>query len=526
MTHPFKGTLQLIMDTQSIKLLITDDSSWWSDHLDSVFEPGQYELMLAETGEEALDTYTAFEPDIIILDLNLPDMPGTDVIRHIREDVQDSDAYIITLTPEDHLETKTRALNLGANDYLLKNFNLEEFRARINVARRQVGLNKQLRDAFDRIASEIDTVASLQNKLLPKECLWMQHASIQSVYHLSGRASGDYYDFFPLNDSTIRAVVADVSGHGARAAFLMAIVRALIKTTQGFYLDLTQTLNLVNRQLIEIIGDEIDFITLFAADVDTKNNTLTYINAGHCPGILSKTFADTDLLEPTCPVLGFFDLDFSPKQVDISDRCGLFLFTDGFYEWEVAPGQFYGLDNFLSLVRECMCKVDFNLQEMEQTMIQGLDVQPAFRDDRTALWIKWGHPAMRVFRNQANPEGVGKVIKMATSFLQSQLEDLELINDLKLALTEACSNVALHAYPEKSKGDVEVQIVLDPNRFIRITILDWGRPFQGPDPDNLSMHPEEESGRGLYIISQLVDSYDYRNDDDKNILTLEKIFEE
>ena len=514
------------MDNQIIKLLITDNSSWWEENLGTIFEPGQFQLLTAETGEEALDLYTGHEPDIIILDLNLPDMSGSEIITYVRDQAHDSDAYIITLTPEDHLQARTKALNIGANDYLLKTFNLEEFRARMNVAKRQVLLNKQLRHAFERIASEIDTVASLQNKLLPKECLWMQNASIQSVYHLSGRASGDYYDFFPLDDSTIRAVIADVSGHGARAAFLMAIVRALIKTTQRFYLDLTQTLELVNKQLIEIIGDESDFITLFAADVDTKNNTLTYINAGHCPGILSKTFADTDLLEPTSTILGFFDLDFSPRQVDISDRCGLFLFTDGFYEWEVSPGQFYGLDNFLSLVKECMCKEEFNLQDMEQTMIQGLDFKPAFRDDRTALWIKWGHPARRVFRNRADPEGVGKVIKLATAFLQSQLSDLELINDLKLALTEACSNVALHAYSGLDKGEVEVQIVLDPMRFIRITIIDWGRSFPGPDLENLDMHPEEESGRGLFIISQLVDNYDYRNAEDKNILTLEKIFEE
>jgi len=512
------------MDSPSTKILITDGSHWWRDNLDAVFEPGEYELMTAETGEETLDTYTMFEPDIVVLDFNLPDMDANEVIRHIREAT--ADTYIITLTPVDHLQTKTQTLNLGANDYLLQNFNFEEFKARINVARRQVGLNKQLREAFERIAGEIDTLASLQNKLLPKECLWMQHATIQSVYHLSGRASGDYYDFFALNDSTIRAVIADVSGHGARAAFLMAMVRALIKTTQKFYLDLPQTLDLVNKQLIEIIGDENDFVTLFAADVDTKNNTLTYINAGHCPGVLSKTFAETDLLEPTCTILGFFDLDFSPKQVDISDRCGLFLFTDGFYEWELAPGQFFGLENFLSLVKECMCQEDFTLQEMEQTMIQGLDFTPAFRDDRTALWIKWGHPAMRVFRNRADTEGVGEIVRLATEFLQSQLSDTDLINDLKLALTEACSNVALHAYADLDAGDVEVQIVLDPRRFIRITILDWGHPFPGPDLDNLAMHPEQESGRGVYIISQLVDSYDYRNAEEKNILTLEKIFEE
>jgi sigma-B regulation protein RsbU (phosphoserine phosphatase) len=215
---------------------------------------------------------------------------------------------------------------------------------------------------------------------------------VQAVYHPSGRASGDYYDFFPIDDHVLRAVIADVSGHGARAAFLMAIVRALIRTTESYYLSLADALGLVNQQLCDIIGNERDFVTLFAADVDIKNKVLSYINAGQSPGVLIDSGQSNDILEPTSTVLGFFDLDFSTREIDISEKTGLFLFTDGYYEWEIIPNEQYGLENFLDLISGLLKQGDFNIEELEQELMRDKEFKPSFRDDRSAVWIRWDAP--------------------------------------------------------------------------------------------------------------------------------------
>ena len=377
------------MDNSDIKILIIDDSPIWRESLNTIFQGQNYKLQMAEDGEQALRQYAQFRPEILILDLNLPSCDGTDLIKYIRNQVNDNDLYIISLTSVADVETKTQALNLGSNDFLVKTFDHEELKARINVAKRQIRLNKQLRAAFDRIAQEFDTVASLQDKLIPKSCYYTQDLSIQSAYYPSGRASGDYYDFFSVHENVLRVVIADVSGHGARAAFLMGIVRALARTTESHYLDLAQTLQLINKQLTDILGHEMDFVTMFAADIDHANKVITYINAGHCPGLMVSQNRHADHLDPTNTILGFFDLDFQPVTLDISDCCGLFLFTDGYYEWMLSPHQRFGLHNFLNLAENLLCETNFTMEKLEARMVEGLEGRPSFPDDRSALWIHW-----------------------------------------------------------------------------------------------------------------------------------------
>lgn len=378
------------MQDTGIKILITDDSPSWREDLNNILHQESYQLFLAENGEQAVHSYLMHKPEIILLDLNLPGINGLEVIDYIRNQANDSDIYIISITSEDDPDKKSQALNLGANDFLLKPFAAEELIAKLNVAKRQLRLNRQLRQAYQRIAKEIDTVAYLQVKLLPKECVSRKDISVQTMYRPSGRASGDYYDFFPIDQDTLRVVIADVSGHGARAAFLMAMVRALIRSSESHFFNLAQTLHMVNKQLCELIGNEPDFVTLFAADVNIKAGRLTYINAGHCPGILSTSAQDCQLLEPTTTILGFFNLDFQPRQLEITNNNALLLFTDGFYEWDVAPGIQYGLENFVSLASDFICRTDFNLPELEKHMMQDMDFRPSFRDDRSALLIRWG----------------------------------------------------------------------------------------------------------------------------------------
>jgi two-component system KDP operon response regulator KdpE len=89
----------------------------------------------AETGQEALDLYASFRPDVIVLDLSLPDFDGLQVIERVRER---SSTPIIILSVRGGERDKVSALDLGADDYLTKPFSVNELLARIRVALRHV----------------------------------------------------------------------------------------------------------------------------------------------------------------------------------------------------------------------------------------------------------------------------------------------------------------------------------------------------------------------------------------------------
>src|SRR5687767_5238842 len=92
-----------------------------------------YHLMEAETGQEALKIAAQQPPDVIILDLGLPDVDGQEVLRRLREWLQ---APIIVLSARDQEQQKITALDHGADDYLTKPFSSGELLARLRVAMR------------------------------------------------------------------------------------------------------------------------------------------------------------------------------------------------------------------------------------------------------------------------------------------------------------------------------------------------------------------------------------------------------
>jgi len=371
----------------SSSILIVDDSRSVRNALASLLRKS-HAIEQAENGEQALASYARNRPDIILLVLNMPGMNGLEVLRTIREGFGDDETYILILTADDSSGTKTRGLSLGANDFLSKPFDIAELRARVGVAERQRKLTRQLVDYARRIQNAIDLVASLQSKLLPTATPYQQGIHIESLYEPSGEASGDYYDFFPVQEGRkIRTVVADVSGHGARAAFIMSIVRTVFRITQSRYMPLDETVALLENHLMDAIGDEEDFVTVFTADVDFTDERLDYINAGHCPGILRQPSQEPQLLTGSMPLLGFLKAPVKMRSIPFTKGSGLLLFTDGFYDWKKQDGTLFSLEDFIAAATGCLGRDEHVLKKITTTLEEAGGGMPAYRDDLTALWI-------------------------------------------------------------------------------------------------------------------------------------------
>ena len=114
-------------------ILIVDDEPQILRALKTILAANHFRVQAAATGEQALALAAAQEPDIIILDLTLPDMDGTQVCEQIREW---SVVPIIVLSVRDSEKDKVSALDKGADEYLTKPFGIEELMARIRVALR------------------------------------------------------------------------------------------------------------------------------------------------------------------------------------------------------------------------------------------------------------------------------------------------------------------------------------------------------------------------------------------------------
>ena len=115
------------------KILVIDDEKSMRKLLDISLTTEGYQVELAKTAKEGLTQSADFRPDIIILDLGLPDMTGLEVMKKIRAR---SSTPVIVLTVKDSDLDKVALLDAGADDYLTKPFNVSELSARIRVALR------------------------------------------------------------------------------------------------------------------------------------------------------------------------------------------------------------------------------------------------------------------------------------------------------------------------------------------------------------------------------------------------------
>lgn len=119
--------------TAKPKILVIDDESQILRALNTILGQQNYQITTAKTGEEGLAFATAIQPDVVILDLGLPDINGAEVCRQLRHW---ADFPIIVLSAHDNEQEKVAALDAGADDYLTKPFGVDELLARIRVALR------------------------------------------------------------------------------------------------------------------------------------------------------------------------------------------------------------------------------------------------------------------------------------------------------------------------------------------------------------------------------------------------------
>lgn len=127
------------MNQTVVRILVVDDERAIRRYLRAMLRSQGYEVLEAGSAAEALRVITADHPDLVILDLGLPDQDGTEVTRQVREW---SPVPILILSVREHEREKVKALDAGADDYLTKPFSSGELLARLRVALRRIAVRE------------------------------------------------------------------------------------------------------------------------------------------------------------------------------------------------------------------------------------------------------------------------------------------------------------------------------------------------------------------------------------------------
>ena len=120
------------------RILVVEDDKRISSFFKTVLESNRYDVIMASTGSEAYSLITSQCPDLVILDLGLPDMDGMNILRSVREW---SSMPVIVVSARTHEKDKVEALDLGADDYVTKPFGMMELISRIKAVLRRSSKN-------------------------------------------------------------------------------------------------------------------------------------------------------------------------------------------------------------------------------------------------------------------------------------------------------------------------------------------------------------------------------------------------
>ena len=224
----------------------------------------------------------------------------------------------------------------------------------------------------ERVKRELEMAAEMQAILLPSELPKNEDYDVSAVYRAHQQVGGDYYDFIPINDHEVVFCMADVSGKGVSAAFLMANFQAYLRAIFTYRKnDLEEIVRELNTQVMNTAMGE-KYITLFIGVYNKQTRLLQYINCGHNPPVLADKNGYTQLLKLGTIGLGMFDElpKMAKGQLVIEKGSTVVCYTDGLVEMEDERCEQYSLERLEQLI---LAFPDSRASEINDVILQSIN---------------------------------------------------------------------------------------------------------------------------------------------------------
>ena len=246
-----------------------------------------YLLSVATSGADALEiTRSQDRPDLVLLDIMMPEMDGYEVCRRLKADPRTQDVPVIFVTAMSEVDDETKGFALGAVDYITKPIRPPIVRARL-AAHLELALARKTLAAQNQVLRDsLAMAAHVQRSLLPKTRPSLPGLEVAGRMIPCDDVGGDYLDFLTAEEFAGRGfgiAVGDVSGHGPAAALLMTAARACLRMRAARPGSLGEVVTDMNRYLVTDLGDIGRFMTFYLLEI--RSDMVAWVSAGHEPAL-------------------------------------------------------------------------------------------------------------------------------------------------------------------------------------------------------------------------------------------------
>jgi len=339
-------------------ILVVDDDSNILYFLSEALGRKTHELTLANGGKEALTHLETKSFDLIISDLQMPEVNGIDVLQAGKN--KNPNTQVLILTAYGSIKTAVRAMKLGAFEYLSKPIDVEELRLKVAQAleHRELKIKierqqKEIDDYHEMIQRDLKLAEQVQQSLVP---LPVRNTRIDiGIKHLPViGVGGDFADVYYDGEQFIYISMIDITGHGITAALLVNRICSEIRNLVRDEFEPGEILFSLNNFVIDVFHRTGMFLTMFAGRIDLHCNTLTYSGSAHPALVLLKEKTKEFVkLSSQNIIIGFEkrDLDmFKQDVVQLQTGDQLFFYTDGVIEAENDQREPFGFQRLLNAI--------------------------------------------------------------------------------------------------------------------------------------------------------------------------------
>jgi len=333
-------------------VLLVDDEPANLQIVNSILKD-TYKTRIATNGAKALELANQDPaPDLILLDVMMPEMDGYEVCSRLKSDDRTRDIPVIFLTGQTEIDDETRGFEVGAVDYIHKPFSPAVVQARVRTHLVLRGIRNQLESQLQTIQSEMATARQIQLSILPREIPAIKGLEIAARYIPMTAVAGDFYDFIQIDEKRIGILVADVSGHGMPAALISSMLKIALDGQTECASDPASVLAGLNKALCGKFQGH--FVTAVYVVVDVEKQSIFYAGAGHPPLIFmdhsagkARDFVENGLF------LGFFpEATYSAVEIPFTAGDWGVLYTDGIPEMTDPSDEQFGLDRFKQCLQD------------------------------------------------------------------------------------------------------------------------------------------------------------------------------
>jgi sigma-B regulation protein RsbU (phosphoserine phosphatase) len=240
-----------------------------------------------------------------------------------------------------------------------------------------------------RMEQELMMAQKIQRNLMPQGDPVFDPLDITGNTWPCRHIGGDYFDFIPMDPSGLGLVIADVSGHGVGAAFLMASLRASLYALIPSVKDLALLASRLNDIVYGDSDDDHAFISFFLGVLNRDTMEMTYVNAGHDPPLLINSAGNVRTLAGTGFCLGMFpSVSYETKSIRIEPDEILCLYTDGIVEGRNPENEEYGTDRLCRQLCACSGLPAQDVLNKINEGVRSFSASDELGDDMTLIIVK------------------------------------------------------------------------------------------------------------------------------------------